>query len=44
MTGKNARQNALVRLVSANGAVLGSDFIYPLLPTQDMVIGREPQL
>ncbi|MDJ0675159.1 MAG: PrsW family glutamic-type intramembrane protease [Calothrix sp. MO_167.B42] len=42
MTGKNARQNALVRLVSANGAVLGSDFIYPLLTTQDMVVGRDP--
>ncbi|WP_088241644.1 PrsW family glutamic-type intramembrane protease [Calothrix rhizosoleniae] len=42
MTGKNARQNALVRLVSANAAVLGSDFLYPLLPTQDMVIGRDP--
>ncbi|MDJ0796470.1 MAG: PrsW family glutamic-type intramembrane protease [Calothrix sp. MO_167.B12] len=42
MTGKNARQNALVRLVSANGSVLGSDFSYPLLPTQDMVIGRDP--
>jgi RsiW-degrading membrane proteinase PrsW (M82 family) len=42
MTGKNAKQNALVRLVSANGAVLGSDFAYPLLPSQDMVIGRDP--
>jgi RsiW-degrading membrane proteinase PrsW (M82 family) len=42
MTGKNARQNAFLRQVSANGAVLGSDSGYSLLAKREVVIGRDP--
>ena len=42
MTGNNPRKNALVRLVSANGVAVGSDFSYSLVSDRDMVIGRDP--
>jgi RsiW-degrading membrane proteinase PrsW (M82 family) len=42
MTGKNARQNAFLRLVSANGAALESDSGYSLLANREVVIGRDP--
>lgn len=42
MTGKNARQNAFLRLVSGNGAALGSESRYSLPPSKEMVIGRDP--
>mgnify|MGYP005841604383 CR=1 FL=1 len=42
MTGKYARQNAFLRLVSGNGAAYGSDFRYSLFPTKEVVIGRDP--
>jgi RsiW-degrading membrane proteinase PrsW (M82 family) len=42
MTGKNARHNAFLRLVSGNGAPLRSEFRYSLLPSQEMIIGRDP--
>ncbi|NJL64642.1 MAG: PrsW family intramembrane metalloprotease [Methylacidiphilales bacterium] len=42
MTGKNARQNAFLRLVSVNGAALGSESGYSLLANREVVIGRDP--
>jgi RsiW-degrading membrane proteinase PrsW (M82 family) len=42
MTGKNARQNAILRQVSGNGASFGSETRYSLLPSQEVVIGRDP--
>lgn len=42
MTGKNARQNALLRLVSGNGAAIGSEPDYSLLANREVVIGRDP--
>lgn len=42
MTGKNARHNAFLRLVSANGATFGSESRYSLQPNKEVVIGREP--
>ncbi|WP_017653149.1 PrsW family glutamic-type intramembrane protease [Fortiea contorta] len=42
MTGKNARHNAFLRLVSGNGATLRSELRYSLLPGKDVVIGRDP--
>ncbi|MBE9034115.1 PrsW family glutamic-type intramembrane protease [aff. Roholtiella sp. LEGE 12411] len=42
MTGKNARQNAFLRLVSGNGAASGSESRYSLPPSKEMVIGRDP--
>ena len=42
MTGNNPRKNAFVRLVSANGVAVGSDFSYSLVSDRDMVIGRDP--
>ncbi|BAY25611.1 FHA domain-containing protein [Calothrix sp. NIES-2100] len=42
MTGKNARHNAFLRLVSGNGAPFRSEFRYSLLPSQEMIIGRDP--
>ncbi len=42
MTGKNARHNAFLRLVSGNGAASGSESRYSLPPSKEMVIGRDP--
>ncbi|MDZ7961948.1 MAG: PrsW family glutamic-type intramembrane protease [Aulosira sp. DedQUE10] len=42
MTGKNARHNAFLRLVSGNGAPLRSESRYSLLPSKEMIIGRDP--
>lgn len=42
MTGKHARHNAFLRLVSGNGATLGSGSRYSLPPSKEMVIGRDP--
>ncbi|MCM0589798.1 MAG: PrsW family glutamic-type intramembrane protease [Gloeotrichia echinulata IR180] len=42
MTGKNARHNAFLRLVSGNGATFGSESRYSLLPSKEVVIGRDP--
>ncbi len=42
MTGKNARQNAFLRLVSSNGAASGSESRHSLPPSKEMVIGRDP--
>ncbi|MBW4616674.1 MAG: PrsW family intramembrane metalloprotease [Desmonostoc vinosum HA7617-LM4] len=42
MTGKNARHNAFLRLVSGNGAAFGSESRYSLFPTKEVVIGRDP--
>jgi RsiW-degrading membrane proteinase PrsW (M82 family) len=42
MTGKNARHNAFLRLVSGNGAPFRSEFRYSLLPSKEMIIGRDP--
>ncbi|MBW4632514.1 MAG: PrsW family intramembrane metalloprotease [Iphinoe sp. HA4291-MV1] len=42
MTGKNARQNAILRQVSDIGNSLGSETRYSLLPSQEVVIGRDP--
>ncbi len=42
MTGKNARHNAFLRLVSGNGATLKSESRYSLLPSKEVVIGRDP--
>ncbi|MHC5674498.1 PrsW family glutamic-type intramembrane protease [Nostoc sp.] len=42
MTGKNARHNAFLRLVSGSGADLGSESRYSLPPSKEMVIGRDP--
>ncbi|BAZ39001.1 FHA domain-containing protein [Calothrix sp. NIES-4101] len=42
MTAKNARQNAFLRLVSANGTALESESGYSLLAHREVVIGRDP--
>ncbi len=42
MTGKNARHNAFLRLVSGNGEASGSETRYSLLPSQEVVMGRDP--
>ncbi|BDI16364.1 hypothetical protein ANSO36C_21660 [Nostoc cf. commune SO-36] len=42
MTGKNARHNAFLRLVSGNGATFGAESRYSLPPSKEMVIGRDP--
>ncbi|BAY32503.1 FHA domain-containing protein [Nostoc carneum NIES-2107] len=42
MTGKYARHNAFLRLVSGNGAPLRSESRYSLLPSKEMIIGRDP--
>lgn len=42
MTGKHARHNAFLRLVSGNGAASGSGSRYSLPPSKEMVIGRDP--
>ncbi|MFN5593378.1 MAG: PrsW family intramembrane metalloprotease, partial [Aphanizomenon sp.] len=42
MTGKNARQNAFLRLVSSKVEVSESASRYLLLPEKEMVIGRDP--
>ncbi|ALF52582.1 hypothetical protein ACX27_06545 [Nostoc piscinale CENA21] len=42
MTGKNARHNAFLRLVSGNAAAFGSESRYPLHASKEMVIGRDP--
>ncbi|GAX39110.1 FHA domain-containing protein [Tolypothrix sp. NIES-4075] len=42
MTGKNARHNAFLRLVSGNEAAFGSASRYSLLASKDAVIGRDP--
>ncbi|WP_017315409.1 PrsW family glutamic-type intramembrane protease [Mastigocladopsis repens] len=42
MTGKNARQNAILRQVSGIGASFGAETSYSLLPSQEVVIGRDP--
>ena len=42
MTGKNATQNAFLRLVSSKVEVSESASRYSLLPGKEMVIGRDP--
>ena len=42
MTGKNARQNAFLRLVSGNGVTVESESHYSLLNHEEVVIGRDP--
>ncbi|MEA5551085.1 PrsW family glutamic-type intramembrane protease [Anabaena cylindrica UHCC 0172] len=42
MTGKNARHNAFLRLVSSKVVASGLESRYSLLPSQEMVIGRDP--
>ncbi|MTJ52390.1 PrsW family intramembrane metalloprotease [Anabaena sp. UHCC 0253] len=42
MTGKNARRNAFLRLVSSKVEVSESASRYSLLPGKEMVIGRDP--
>jgi RsiW-degrading membrane proteinase PrsW (M82 family) len=42
MTGKNARQNAFLRLVSSKVEVSESASRYSLLPGKEIVIGRDP--
>ncbi|RCJ21703.1 hypothetical protein A6S26_23310 [Nostoc sp. ATCC 43529] len=42
MTGKNARHNAFLRLVSGNGAASGSESRFSLSPSKEIVIGRDP--
>ncbi|MGH7999509.1 MAG: PrsW family glutamic-type intramembrane protease [Brasilonema sp.] len=42
MTGKNARQNAILRQVSGIATSLGVETRYSLLPSQEVVIGRDP--
>jgi RsiW-degrading membrane proteinase PrsW (M82 family) len=42
MTGKNARHNAFLRLVSGNEAAFGSASRYSLLASKDALIGRDP--
>jgi RsiW-degrading membrane proteinase PrsW (M82 family) len=42
MTGKNARQNVFLRLVSSKSEVSESASRYSLLPGKEMVIGRDP--
>ncbi|MEC4814538.1 MAG: PrsW family glutamic-type intramembrane protease [Scytonema sp. PMC 1069.18] len=42
MTGKNARQKAILRQVSGNGVVYGSEVNHSLPSNQEVVIGRDP--
>jgi RsiW-degrading membrane proteinase PrsW (M82 family) len=42
MTGKNPRPNAILRQVSGIGTYAGSEPRYSLLPSQEVVIGRDP--
>jgi RsiW-degrading membrane proteinase PrsW (M82 family) len=42
MTGKNARQNAFLRLVSGNGVAFGAESRYLLPTSREVVIGRDP--
>ncbi|MEI6442557.1 MAG: PrsW family glutamic-type intramembrane protease [Nostocales cyanobacterium ELA583] len=42
MTGKNARQNAFLRLVSSKVEASESASRYSLLPGKEMIIGRDP--
>lgn len=42
MMGKNARQNAFLRLVSAKGAAVGTEYRYLLLSSEEVVLGRDP--
>ncbi|MFN7525220.1 MAG: FHA domain-containing protein, partial [Aphanizomenon sp.] len=42
MTGKNARQNAFLRLVSSKVEVSELASRYLLLPEKEMIIGRDP--
>ncbi|KAF3887557.1 MULTISPECIES: PrsW family glutamic-type intramembrane protease [Nostocales] len=42
MTGKNARQKAILRQVTGKGAAFVSEVQHALLPTQEVVIGRDP--
>jgi RsiW-degrading membrane proteinase PrsW (M82 family) len=42
MTGKYARRNAFLRLVSGKEAAYGSEFRYSLFPSKEAVIGRDP--
>ncbi|MEB3151597.1 MAG: FHA domain-containing protein, partial [Sphaerospermopsis sp.] len=42
MTGKNARQNGFLRLVSGDGVTTGAERKYPLMIADEMVIGRDP--
>ncbi len=42
MTGKHAQPNAFLRLVSGDGTVVGSANDYQLPPTQEVVLGRDP--
>ncbi|MBD2164028.1 PrsW family intramembrane metalloprotease [Calothrix membranacea FACHB-236] len=42
MTGKYSRHNAFLRLVSGNGAPSRSESRYSLLPSKEMIIGRDP--
>ncbi len=42
MTGKNARGNAFLRLVSGNTTAYGSEFRYSLFPNKEVIIGRDP--
>ncbi len=42
MTGKNARHNAFLRLVSSDGRNYRIQSSYSLLPGEDVVIGRDP--
>ena len=42
MMGKNAQQNAFLRLVSGKGAALGTEYRYLLLTSEEVVLGRDP--
>lgn len=42
MTGKSARQKAILRQVSGNGAAYRSEVNHALPPNQEVVIGRDP--
>jgi RsiW-degrading membrane proteinase PrsW (M82 family) len=42
MTGKNARHNAFLQLVSGNGAAFEAESRFPLSPSKEIVIGRDP--
>lgn len=43
MTGKNARQNAFLRLVSGNGVTVESEYHYSLVNHEEVVVGRDPK-
>ncbi|GAB1538969.1 hypothetical protein NUACC21_16340 [Scytonema sp. NUACC21] len=42
MTGKNARQKAILRQVSGKAATFVSEVQHSLLPSQEVVVGRDP--